>query len=331
MNTKASGFTLLELAVVITLIAVLAAISVPLYRGYTARAQASELVMMYDSLRSGLGAELAQFGPFENCSEVLALVQNQGQLSNQYTSVELGFNAVQGGGYKPAMGVIARRDQEGEMGVDIARAAYETLTDSGRIAPGSIVTNNFVAFTLRISDTATPDCMQPVTATQTAAYQAPPTPPTPTQIAPTAPAVPQPVRSVVAPDMIDLDWYSDFSAMTRPQVLAWARKYMYDTDGITNQMIDGYYPGDRLIQVAQEFQTRHTPATVPQSVPTPQPINIPPLTQTEQDSVDNMDHDALVDWAIQNLYHGNTAMRPLVDRILERDLRRIITQAQQRQ
>ncbi len=48
-NTK--GFTLLELLTVITILALLAAISVPVYRTYIERAQSTEIVLRYDAVR----------------------------------------------------------------------------------------------------------------------------------------------------------------------------------------------------------------------------------------------------------------------------------------
>ena len=49
-NTK--GFTLLELLTVITILALLAAISVPVYRTYIERAQSTEIVLRYDAVRA---------------------------------------------------------------------------------------------------------------------------------------------------------------------------------------------------------------------------------------------------------------------------------------
>ena len=57
MQRKQQGFTLIELMIVVAIIAILAAIAIPLYLNYTARAQSSEAM----SLASGLKPDLVEF------------------------------------------------------------------------------------------------------------------------------------------------------------------------------------------------------------------------------------------------------------------------------
>ena len=54
---KQQGFTLIELMIVVAIIGILAAVAIPAYQDYTARAQASEAV----SLLSGLKTPIAEF------------------------------------------------------------------------------------------------------------------------------------------------------------------------------------------------------------------------------------------------------------------------------
>ena len=52
MNTAQKGFTLIELMIVIAIIGILAAIAIPAYQDYIAKAQASEAVSLMDGLKT---------------------------------------------------------------------------------------------------------------------------------------------------------------------------------------------------------------------------------------------------------------------------------------
>ena len=58
---KQKGFTLIELMIVVAIIGILAAIAIPSYQDYTARAQVSEAVTLAAGFKTGL-AEYAQSG-----------------------------------------------------------------------------------------------------------------------------------------------------------------------------------------------------------------------------------------------------------------------------
>ena len=83
---KRSGFTLVELMVVILIIGILAAVAVPLMRGRIDRAKWSEANASCGTIWSGIRAYIAEKGPDFDYSAV------QTGLDDAATCQELGFN-----------------------------------------------------------------------------------------------------------------------------------------------------------------------------------------------------------------------------------------------
>lgn len=59
---KQQGFTLIELMIVVAIIGILAAIAIPAYQNYIARAQASEALTLMDGLKSTISEAISNTG-----------------------------------------------------------------------------------------------------------------------------------------------------------------------------------------------------------------------------------------------------------------------------
>ena len=72
MNTAQKGFTLIELMIVIAIIGILAAIALPAYQNYTARAQAAEAITLLGGLKTRIVDIAATSGIDNACSTTKA-------------------------------------------------------------------------------------------------------------------------------------------------------------------------------------------------------------------------------------------------------------------
>jgi type IV pilus assembly protein PilA len=65
---KQNGFTLIELMIVVAIIAILAAIAIPQYNDYTARAQLSEAVTLLGGLKTPIAEQFANDNGSVSCT-----------------------------------------------------------------------------------------------------------------------------------------------------------------------------------------------------------------------------------------------------------------------
>lgn len=61
-STKQSGFTLIELMIVVAIIGILAAVAIPAYQDYTVKAKVANALTAVDSLRPAVGACIQEAG-----------------------------------------------------------------------------------------------------------------------------------------------------------------------------------------------------------------------------------------------------------------------------
>lgn len=93
-NTKQGGFTLIELMIVVAIIGVLAAIAVPQYQNYVARAQVSEAISLASSAKTAVSEYYMTNGDFPADNDIAGL-SDAGDISGSYvSSVSVGDNGV---------------------------------------------------------------------------------------------------------------------------------------------------------------------------------------------------------------------------------------------
>ena len=73
MKTMQKGFTLIELMIVVAIIGILAAIAIPAYQDYTARAQASEAFSLLDGLKTPTLESFVQDGTWQTPSGAVVI------------------------------------------------------------------------------------------------------------------------------------------------------------------------------------------------------------------------------------------------------------------
>ena len=70
MQKTQQGFTLIELMIVVAIIGILAAVAIPAYSDYTAKAQASEAFVMMDGIKTTIADAMSQDAAADNCGVI---------------------------------------------------------------------------------------------------------------------------------------------------------------------------------------------------------------------------------------------------------------------
>ena len=87
MKRVQQGFTLIELMIVVAIIGILAAVAIPAYQDYTAKAQASEAFSLLDGQKTPVSESLSQDATGAGCTGLT------GTLSGKYVSGIVGVFA----------------------------------------------------------------------------------------------------------------------------------------------------------------------------------------------------------------------------------------------
>ncbi|EPT3612796.1 pilin, partial [Neisseria gonorrhoeae] len=101
MNTLQKGFTLIELMIVIAIVGILAAVALPAYQDYTARAQVSEAILLAEGQKSAVTEYYLNNGewPENNTS---AGVANPTEIKGKYVQSVTVANGVVTAQMKPS-------------------------------------------------------------------------------------------------------------------------------------------------------------------------------------------------------------------------------------
>ncbi len=67
-KNSASGFTLIELMIVVAIIGILASVAIPAYQDYTAKAQATEALSILGGLKTPVAEAISQTGNISGCA-----------------------------------------------------------------------------------------------------------------------------------------------------------------------------------------------------------------------------------------------------------------------
>ncbi|ENS6088076.1 pilin [Neisseria gonorrhoeae] len=83
MNTLQKGFTLIELMIVIAIVGILAAVALPAYQDYTARAQVSEAILLAEGQKSAVTEYYLNNGEWPKNNDE-AGVASSGEIKGKY-------------------------------------------------------------------------------------------------------------------------------------------------------------------------------------------------------------------------------------------------------
>ncbi|EMT4054572.1 pilin, partial [Neisseria gonorrhoeae] len=84
MNTLQKGFTLIELMIVIAIVGILAAVALPAYQDYTARAQVSEAILLAEGQKSAVTEYYLNHGKWPENNTSAGVASSPSDIKGKY-------------------------------------------------------------------------------------------------------------------------------------------------------------------------------------------------------------------------------------------------------
>ncbi|HGM1641950.1 TPA: pilin, partial [Neisseria gonorrhoeae] len=84
MNTLQKGFTLIELMIVIAIVGILAAVALPAYQDYTARAQVSEAILLAEGQKSAVTEYYLNHGKWPSDNSAAGVASSPSDIKGKY-------------------------------------------------------------------------------------------------------------------------------------------------------------------------------------------------------------------------------------------------------
>ncbi|EMT5852971.1 pilin [Neisseria gonorrhoeae] len=86
MNTLQKGFTLIELMIVIAIVGILAAVALPAYQDYTARAQVSEAILLAEGQKSAVTEYYLNHGKWPENNDSAGVASSASDIKDAVTA-----------------------------------------------------------------------------------------------------------------------------------------------------------------------------------------------------------------------------------------------------
>ncbi|HFC4387764.1 TPA: pilin, partial [Neisseria gonorrhoeae] len=102
MNTLQKGFTLIELMIVIAIVGILAAVALPAYQDYTARAQVSEAILLAEGQKSAVAGYYLNNGKWPADNGAAGVASSATDIKGKYVQSVTVANGVVTAKMKPS-------------------------------------------------------------------------------------------------------------------------------------------------------------------------------------------------------------------------------------